>query len=163
VAHEPADRNASGSRVNGPLTDRQRCMVLEGRIAELEQELAAWRGNSRNADRDFDEMQRLVRLRDRLQRGERRAALVAAGMFVRLIDHPGVVVTKGQLIDASRHPGVRDHEPELRMADVQVNFLRSALRRLGLPVIIETVWGYGYRVSAECAQLAKASLEPPHD
>jgi DNA-binding winged helix-turn-helix (wHTH) protein len=144
-----------------PLTDRERCQALEARVAELEEELAAWRAEGLDAARDDALMHRAVSLRDQLQRGDRRCAMVACGMLIRLIDHAGNVASKQQLVDASRSVGsCWDREPALKIADVQVNFLRRGLSALGFPGMIETVWGYGYRISGANAMVLKAALEP---
>lgn len=147
--------------MNRSLTDRERCMALEARVAELEEELAAWRGDSAQDLRSHHALQRAIRIRDRLQLLDHRCALVATGVLIRMLDDPDVTVTKLQLLEASRHPGVRlDYEPTLKVADVQVSFLRSGLRRLGHGDAIQTVRGVGYRIPAFRAEQLRAVLDP---
>lgn len=144
-------------------TDRERVLLLEARVAELEEELACWRGNQADDADERVRMERAIAIKARLQRYDRRCAFCATNILIRLMDEPGVTFTKQQLLDASRHPGApSDHEPDLKIVDVQVNFLRRALDGVGLRPAIETVWGIGYRTSPANAERLKAVLEPEH-
>lgn len=149
-----------------PLTDRE--VVLEARVAELEDELAAWRHDADQVRVNAARMKRAVAIRDRLQPLDVRCALAACGIFMCLVDHPGAAIPKARLVAASRYAGEdvpwpsssRADEPEPKVVAVQVAHLRSALRQVGLEAAIEAVWGVGYRVSAENAARLKARFDP---
>jgi two-component system cell cycle response regulator CtrA len=65
------------------------------------------------------------------------------GIFEALVDRPGSVVTKGQIMTALYH---EMDEPQQKVVDVFVCKLRKKLAPVCRDVeVIQTVWGQGYR------------------
>ena len=144
-----------------PLTDRERCLQLEARVAELEEELAAYKANERRAVRDAADLSRQVKVRDFFHPAVRKRSIgaVPAAMLLHLLDHPGVVATKEQLYDCRFQPGADpDYEPQMKVVDVHVCHLREALAARGYPRAIDTVWGRGYRIEPAMAATLKAAI-----
>lgn len=67
------------------------------------------------------------------------------------------VATKASIMSALYEPGVND-EPEIKIVDVFVCKLRKKLAPFGIE--IATLWGMGYRMTAEAKDKARALISP---
>lgn len=140
---------------------RERALRAEARVAELEEELAAWRAMKRDEARDADAVQRETRIREALRSATPEAGGPAkARVLLALIERPGEVVSLDRLLDALRGlPGTQpDVEPMPKIVAVHVCKVRKALKALGRPGAIETVWGRGFRISADDVRWVRAYL-----
>lgn len=138
--------------MNRPLTDRERCQQLEARVAELEEELDAWREGLHTPLADEGARIRAWRVTEKLKPFDPRVALCAAAMLVELLDRAGKPVSKSELVAASRHPGCYAHdEPDPKVAVVQIAFLRRALARGRRGNPIRAIFNVGYVIAPEDA------------
>ena len=67
----------------------------------------------------------------------------------------GVSLTKGACLN---HLYGTDEEPELKTVDVIVCRLRKKLARVGLPSLVQNVWGCGYRLADQATAPAARQL-----
>lgn len=125
---------------------------LQRRNAELELELSEWRAQDRGHREALETIERCVRIKDLLGLSPARARVLIA-----LIDHAGNVQTKDRLL----HVCADDEDALPKMVDVHVCAIRAALTRAGFDGAIETVWGYGHRMSMAMASRLKSWLEDP--
>ncbi len=110
--------------------------ALRARVAELEDEIAAWRAygaadpEERKTALALETAARLW-LRKRASRGGQGAS--AAKILAALVEDGGSVVSREQLLRATQPPG-SDPElwPDPRVIDVHLSYIRTALRRGGL-------------------------------
>lgn len=131
-----------------------RCEAHAVRIAELEEELAAWKAYRADEANLAGDLERL----DRWRRAFRVTASRAL-MLMLMVERAGSIVTRRQLVAAaSLAPGSGSSDPDDRnpkVADVYLCRIREALARHHLGKV-ETVWGCGWRMSAETAAAVKA-------
>lgn len=133
-----------------PLTDRERCQVLEARVAELEAELASWRANEcdeRSADADV--------LRQEGMKTLLRSAIGKAGppglqarLALLLMDRPGRLLTYAWL--GANIATTREACPH-NAAKVALSYLRKALRVWRLADGVQTVRGRGVLMHPDTA------------
>lgn len=145
-----------------PRTDKERVLVLEAKVAELQAELSAWRANDREEMAEADRAQRVAAVVLRLKERFGRNRGYGAGpvrVLLELLDNPGRLRTRRQLIIASR-PQRDVDEVEPAMADVYVVALRRLLRGYGFPDAIATVRAVGWRLDRAQAPAICAALEP---
>jgi two-component system, cell cycle response regulator CtrA len=71
------------------------------------------------------------------------------------------MVTKAQAMDVLYSDRADTFEPEIKIVDVFVCKMRKKLARFD--IIVETVWGRGYRMPAGSKALANALLEQSRD
>lgn len=145
--------------MNAPaLTYRDRALAAEARVAELEAEVAAWRDYRAvgpRATADEAEILMLGKLQRRLRaltgmhdsRGAARTLLV-------LLAHAGKLCRKQTIFDAI----AVDADTQIKVVDVRVSRVRTALRIIGYPEAITTVWGEGYVLAAEAAEPIRRTL-----
>lgn len=139
--------------MNRPLTDRERCLQLEARVAQLEEELAAWRGHDADDDRDEADALRLDAVKRALVRSVPAKALngqqaLAARTLLLLLDRRGRLTTQAALAARISPTG----DGELKVAQVAICRLRKALRHWKLADAVRTVWGQGYVLEPEAAE-----------
>lgn len=110
--------------------------ALRARVAELEDEIAAWRAygaadpEERKTALALETAARLW-LRKRASRGGQGAS--AAKILAALVEDGGSLVSREQLLRAMQPPGSDpEHWPEPRIIDVHLSHIRTALRRGGL-------------------------------
>jgi hypothetical protein len=130
-----------------PLTDREQVQVLSARVAELEEELAAYRANEDQEARWARQAGRLHRVGRRLRSlagGRLENAMGLARILLDMLDHPGMCRTKAQLVLAWR-PADAELPDSLKVADVLICRLRKVV---GFAAI-DTVWGHGWLVPFE--------------
>lgn len=146
-----------------PLTDRERVLALEARVAELEAELAAWRGNAAEDADDEAAVLRLEVVTGVLRavigpRGVRNGARGSARLLIHMLERPGRLCRHAELLAAvSRKEDALSTGVNVRMCT-----LRFALRRMGFPEAIKTVWGEGYALDAAQAPAIARLVEPFH-
>lgn len=139
---------------------RERVYQLEARVAELEEELAAWRERD-DFDRRWQRREaELLRLREALAIGTQdRHGYSPTGvrLLLDLLEHAGRIRSKLDLLEACA-PGALDRDLQLKNVDVYVCGLRHALARHGLREAVQTVWGKGHMISEADALQIRAAL-----
>lgn len=150
--------------MTGARTDRERVLQLEARVAELEDELAAWRANDADEGDDEAAALRLNAVTGVLRavianaRGVRNGVRGSARLLIHLLDRPGRLCRHAELLAA-----VSTKEDALPTGvNVRMCSLRHALRRMGFPSAITTVWGEGYVLDAAAAPAIARWVEPRH-
>lgn len=140
-----------------PVLDR--ALRAEARVAELEDELAAWRDRELRTERAEAETtaeaviaNTLRRLYPRVQHAPQIARLLQL-----LIARPGHVFGQEHIVRAISRRGGLDLG-SLKVVDVTVCHARKALRVVGLDHAIVTVWGKGYLLRADEAEAVAATL-----
>lgn len=141
--------------MNRPLTDRERCLHLEARVAELEEELAAWRGNARDAGRDQQSLEREARLQQLLRGTGCHSTGCSSRLLLGLMARPGRPISYGVLSGLV----AKDEDVTPHIVNVAVCHARKALRSWGLPGRIENIWGKGYAMTPDLAAALAAKLE----
>lgn len=141
-----------------PLTDRERALKAEARVAELEDELAAWKAYGGAAAPDADDATRRFGASRWLRARDRRAGTPACvSILLALLARPGQVVSREALMRATRAPDADvDDTPETKVVDVQIVGVRRALASVG--VEIQTVWGVGFRIPEADAETAEGLI-----
>lgn len=142
-----------------PLTDRERVLQLEARVAELEEELAAWRVQGRVADAKGDALARLYRLGEAMRPHVPHHGAMAARLVAYLLARPGRVCAGGEIGEAIALGETIDPD---RLAKVGVAQARRGLSSLGLSDVIRTVWGQGYLIERANVARVMALTEPHH-
>jgi DNA-binding response OmpR family regulator len=133
-----------------PKTDRERIYWLEARVAELEEEVRAYRKLEQIDVRDRAWMEGLDDLRIKLRRAHSEAGgPTIAGMLKELLAASPRSVSRDHLFCVTRNSRCRPiHEQaETRTIDVQMVKLRKALLSLGLPDVIVTIDGRGWTIT----------------
>lgn len=142
------------------LTDRQLVVKLQARVAELEDEVAAWKAYDRDKGRaDLDSARYAVVLAKVRPFCGRHGSQSSVRLLLTLLDNAGRLVTLERCLDAVRKPG-RDEEPVSNLVSVGVCRLRSALSRAGYGGDVVTIWGRGYMIDVEAAERINAWLGP---
>lgn len=144
--------------VNAPMTYRDRALAAEGRVAELEEELATWRHQTKRERVVLEDATRVALLSARIKQAypSYSGARGAARALLCLLERPGHICGN-QLIQHSLGTA-DDTGPEI--VRVRVSQARKALEAMGFPGAIKNVWGAGYFIEAGTAATIKATLEP---
>jgi DNA-binding winged helix-turn-helix (wHTH) protein len=124
------------------------------KLVELEAELAEWRAQERGNRDAVVTIERCARIRELLGLSAGRGRILIA-----LIDHPGALQTKEHLLNV----GTDSEDVQVKMVDVHVCGIRQALDGAGFNGAIETVWGFGYRMSPATATQLGTWLARPED
>lgn len=147
-----------------PQTDRDRMLAAEARVAELEEELEAWRANDRRIIHDGDKAMRAFRLAERVRPFLKSPYLGHAPQVARtlifLLDHAGTIQPVDRLGDAV---STREIDGPNRLGAIAVTWTRAVLSQLGFEGALRNSYGQGYMIEAEVAAAIKARLEPGHD
>lgn len=124
---------------------------LTVRVRELEEELAEYR--RRETERDTD--QALLR---RVREAKRTLGLpkMAAVILFEMAARPGHIFTREALRELSDPLGHGD--PAMKVVDVQISRIRTALHAKGVVGAIETAWADGWLVRARGAAAIAALL-----
>jgi DNA-binding response OmpR family regulator len=144
------------------LSDRARIQQLEAQVADLTEELEAWRGFDGDAERRAKNDEREARVRTRIMRLKpAHRPCMYGGVVVRLllhfIDHPDRLHRRETLLDVVAGEG---SESLPKVVDVRVSHARDVVAFAGFDrTMIETHWGRGYRITAANAELLKAALD----
>jgi hypothetical protein len=139
------------------MTDRERAQIAEARVAELQDEVAAWR--------DYFKDDRATLRRDRLVDALRKAYPKFSGrdsvsMLLHMAGRPGRVLSKNLLLDAICDD--LNETPDIKIVDVYVCKLRPALNALlNQEPCIVTHWGHGYSVPEDVAAALLAIVAEP--
>jgi hypothetical protein len=137
-----------------PLTDRDRLLKAEARVAELEEELAAWQaGDARSEPRPAAE--RVYRLGEVLRPQLGGHAKTAARVLIDLLDHAGQVRPGWRIGETM---AVRHCEQPEDLAKAGVCYARRALRGMGFGEVLKTAWGVGYVIHAADAPAVRTGL-----
>jgi len=140
--------------MNRPVTDRERATMLEARVAELEEELAAWRGSA-TADSNLEaEAVRLETATAAMRALGCYDARGVARLMLFMVGRPGRLCPHGLLFDAL----ATSSEASMDIVKVRVSRARKALTRFGSPDALQTIWGQGYILRAEAAKSVAALL-----
>lgn len=143
-----------------PLTDRERCLALAARVAELEDELAAWRANDNDEARWARLAGRVTRMARALRRGAPpsvpRRYLGLARVLIEMLDRPGQVRSYAQIY-AAMTPGVIT--PESNDPRLNTGVYVCWLRKIVGATAIETARGQGYMITTEAAPDLKARFD----
>lgn len=118
--------------------------ALRARVAELEDEIAAWRAYGAADPEELKtalalEAAARLWLRKRLshQGSHHGRGASAAKILAALVEDGGSVVSREQLLRATQPPGSDpEHWPEPKIVDVYLTHIRTALRRGGLSIPI---------------------------
>lgn len=146
--------------MNRPMTDRERCLGLEARVAELEEELGAYRANERAAAFDYTAGAELWRLTELFRPLVPTHAALGARCLLYLAQRPGRLCPNWELGEAIAK--ARTSDPD-RLAKIGVSKARLGLKRLAVPHDIKLVWGRGYLLErAGAAAVARLVAEPAH-
>lgn len=143
------------------LTYRDRALMAEARIAELEAEVAAWREYGHTdpkSSREEADTLLVAKLQRRLRAltGMNDTRGVAKTLLV-LLAHPGRLCRRSTIFDAV----TTDDTTDPKVIDVRVSRTRLLLRAIGYPEAITTVWGEGYVLAAESAGDIRRTLGLP--
>jgi DNA-binding response OmpR family regulator len=125
--------------------------ALRTRVADLEEEIAAWREYERSETGVSEDWAFIDAIRRRLGVQKRHARLL-----IGMARSPGRIISKYNL---TRMQGSYE-DASIQSANVSVVFCRRAFAQAGLPNAIETVWGHGYRLSQDGADLINAIIAP---
>lgn len=148
------------------LTDKQRILQLEAQVSELTQEVQAWRASDREGTlqsaasvREMDIRSRILSLRPASVGTGHGYGGVVTRLLIAMMDRPGKLFSKAELYKMV----VLDPngDTDIKIVDVRITQVRHLLEWCGLSRAgVETVWGKGYRMRCEAAELLKAALEP---
>lgn len=134
--------------------------MLEARVAELENELEAWRAN---AAEEIDA--EAIEIRIRSLRLKLKGAWPLAGglqpalMLLAMMRRPGLPISRAQLFSITRTPNsILLEENNRCLIAVRLCHLRRALDNLGFPGVIENLSSAGWCISAANCVLIKAAL-----
>lgn len=142
------------------LTDRDLVLKLQARVAELEDEVAAWKAYDRDRGRVDIESARFAAVLAKLRPFSTRTGVQApARLLMVLLDSAGRLVTLERCLEAARKPD-GDEEPSSNLVGVVVCVLRAILSKAGHRGAITLVWGRGYMIEAEVAERINAWLGP---
>ncbi len=150
--------------MNAPvrITDRDRLVAAEARIAELEQELDAWRGNAAQEAVNEVICARINAMRQTLKNAYRLAGgQQPAQILMKLLSRPNYVFSRDALLQVTRTQKSRGPEERLpSIIAVRLSHLRKALDILGFPGVIESLDGAGWFISAtNCAKIEAAIFQ----
>lgn len=146
--------------MNRPLTDRERCLQLEARVAELEEELSAYKALEDQEARWAREAGRLHRVSKELRRlaGPKNHLARSRGhgmarVLLDLLAHVGMCRSPVQIYNAY-NPAAADVPDSLKVVGVMIHYTRQVVGHAA----IETVWGQGYLVPFEQAAALRARI-----
>jgi DNA-binding response OmpR family regulator len=123
----------------------RRCAALERENSELRGELVEWR--QRKAADDVEQLRDALTAALRIRPG-------AGRVLQYLIDHAGKACAKEAIVRWS----ARKEDAGDKLADVEVSYIRRALRQRGLAVEIHTVRCCGYLMPRESAAILLAHV-----
>lgn len=127
------------------LTDRDRCLQLEARVAELEEEVEAWRAQARGEAREAAYATRIQALKHEFRRvGVGGQLGMGAKVLLDLMAHAGTVRTYRQLAATF---ATDPEDPCDKGAMVALIPVRKAMRAWRLDHHLSNVWGVGYLLS----------------
>lgn len=132
-------------------SERAELERLRIEVAELRDEVAAWRAND-EPDDDHDRWLKVKAIFGLTQ--------APARILLALIERPGNRVRRERLHElmepARKCP---DREPALKLVDVQIVKIRRALARDGYGAPVKNHWGAGWSIEADVARRLKAAIE----
>lgn len=132
------------------VTREDELLKLRRRVTELEGEVAEWRRQAGDRQQFIAGLDRVAKVRHALTLGAPPARILNA-----LLDRSPKIVSKLALFDAT---GSDPDKVDVKVIDVHVCKLRSALGRAQLADTIETIWGTGYAINAAHAARIRAWL-----
>lgn len=143
-----------------PLTDRERCLALEAEVAELRDQLAAYRAADHDDRRDAAYLARERSVRAYLRIHRDAGGARPAAILIELLTHPGKVVLRERLVDAMTGPYVdADRQPHHKDLDVRLSQIRRALELRGWPrSTIRIEYGRGWWIEAGDARRLDAAI-----
>lgn len=146
--------------MNPRLTDRERCHVLEARVAELEEEVSAYKRLQQIEQRDEAFFEGLDHMRCRLRRAHYEAGgPTVAAILMELLNASPRAVARERMFTVTRNPRSKQMEgADSRTIDVQLVKLRKALAKLGHPGVIQTLDGRGWMIEPHDRDMIKAAL-----
>lgn len=146
-------------------TDKEVIVQLRAQVADLTEEVEAWRAHDRDGAKAAITTQREAEVRSRVLalKPSSRAGVGFGGAIIRLLivfmDNPGRLLTKHEIYKLIVSDV--DAERDTKTVDVRVCHVRHVLQWCGLPRTgVETVWGRGYRLQTDAAERLKEVLEP---
>jgi Transcriptional regulatory protein, C terminal len=147
--------------MNRPMTDRERALRAEARVAELEEELAAYKANERALASEIEEGQEYLICLDIIKTlpiDQRCKMPGVIKLLIYISQHPGRVCSKLELLELISSD---KYEVQLTVVDVYISFVRKVARALGLPDAIETIWGRGWLIREDQAVCLRMALHLP--
>jgi DNA-binding response OmpR family regulator len=142
--------------VNRPLTDRETIVALRAHIADLEEEVAAWRSGAKEEAQEEHDEARVDAVRRALKdawplAGGRQPALI----LLHFVAHPGRPASKSRLFALTRTRYSYAREDASRSCvEVRISHLRRALDNLGYPGVIESLRERGWSIStSDCDRI----------
>lgn len=137
-----------------PRTDKERAQIAEARVAELEDELAAWRAYQPQLS--SIEVPRSTHFASLVKTviGSQHANGTARFLSI-MAAHGGRICRHEMLVE---HLGCGP-ETGLHVTKVYAHKARRVLRGLGLGNLIQTIWGEGYLVGVPEAAVLRSVIE----
>lgn len=135
--------------------DQQLIQRLRARVAELEEEVQAWRMSDRSDENRGRQAKRAQRARALVRRHYGTRVNLISTLLLLLVDKPGHPISHGAFHDAIGQDG---HVPPWVYRSV-VHHLRNLLGNLGLPDSLETVRGEGYCLVPDAAEHIRGLID----
>lgn len=142
-----------------PRTDKERILQLEARVADLEEEVAAWKAKAADEDAQFRDPLLIDHIRKKLRASGSAKGLQPAAMLLAFLSRPGIPLSRAHLFTVTRTPRTTVTEDINRcLVAVRLSHLRKSLDRLGFTGVIENVPDVGWLISPANCQAIKTAF-----
>jgi hypothetical protein len=142
-----------------PRTDKERIYQLEGRVGELEQEVAAWKSRASDEEAQIRDHLMIDHVRIKLRASGSGRGLQPAAMLLALLARPGIPLSLAHLFSVTRTPRTTVTEDINRcLVAVRLSHLRKSLDRLGFSGVIVNVPDRGWLISPANSEKIKTSF-----